>query len=58
MADRYLSQKCGVNPLDGFQENDAIQTDGWRNHYPRHDSSSAVQYVAQSRAKSHKGHMI
>ncbi len=22
MVDRYLSQKIGVNPLDGFREND------------------------------------
>ena len=30
MADRYLSVKFGVNPLDGFRENDVYgrRTDG------------------------------
>ncbi len=41
MVDRYLSVKFGVNPLDGFQENDVYgRTDDGR---PRDDSSSAVQ---------------
>ncbi len=46
MVDRYLSVKFGVNPLDGFRENDvygwpdAGRTDAGR---PRDDSSSAVQ---------------
>ncbi len=41
MVDRYLSVKLGVNPLDGFRENDVYgrMTDG----RPRHDSSSDVQ---------------
>ncbi len=46
MVDRYLSVKFGVNPLDGFRENDVYgrtdgRTDGRRT--PRDDSSSAVQ---------------
>ncbi len=46
MVDRYLSVKFGVNPLDGFRENDVYgqtddgRMDDWR---PRDDSSSAVQ---------------
>ncbi len=41
MVDRYLSVKFGVNPLDGFRENDVYgRTDDGR---PRDDSSSAVQ---------------
>ncbi len=52
MVDRYLSAKFGVNPLDGFRENDVYgRTDGRRttdgrttdDGRPRHDSSSAVQ---------------
>ncbi len=41
--DRYLSVKFGVNPLDGFRENDVYgrQTDD--DGRPRDDSSSAVQ---------------
>ncbi len=40
--DRYLSVKYGVNPLDGFRENDVY---GWTTDdgRPRHDSSSVVQ---------------
>ncbi len=31
MVDRYLSVKYGVNPLDGFRENDVYgRTDGRR----------------------------
>ncbi len=45
--DRYLSVKFGVNPLDGFRENDVYgRTDDGRttdDGRPRDDSSSAVQ---------------
>ncbi len=38
---RYMSLKFGVNPLDGFRENDVYgRTDDGR---PCHNSSSAVQ---------------
>ncbi len=43
IVDRYLSLKFGVNPLDGFRENDVY---GWTtpdDGGPRHVSSSAVQ---------------
>ncbi len=40
MVDRYLLLKFGVNPLDGFRENDVY---GLNDGRPRHDSSSAVQ---------------
>ena len=42
ILDRYLSSKFGVNPLDGFRENDVHgrTTDAYN---LRHDSSSAVQ---------------
>ncbi len=46
MVDRYLSVKFGVNPLDGFRENDVYgRTDGRRTDdgRPRDDSNSAVQ---------------
>ena len=46
MVDRYLSVKFGVNPLDGFRENDVYgRTDGRTTDdgRPRDDSSSAVQ---------------
>ncbi len=45
MVDRYLSVKFGVNPLDGFRENDVyVRTDGrTTDGRPRDNSSSAVQ---------------
>ncbi len=47
MVDKYLSVKFGVNPLDGFRENDAYgrRTDERTTDdgCPRDDSSSAVQ---------------
>ncbi len=46
MVDRYLSVKFGVNPLDGFRENDVYgrTDDRWTDDgRPRDDSSSAVQ---------------
>ncbi len=47
MMDRYLSVKFGVNPLDGFRENDVYErtTDGrWTDDGRlRDDSSSSVQ---------------
>ena len=46
MVDRCLSPKFGVNPPDGFQENDVYgRTDGRTtdDRRPRHDISSAVQ---------------
>ncbi len=44
MVDGYLSVKFGVNPLDGFRENDVYgRTDGRTDGRPRDDSSSAVQ---------------
>ena len=53
MVDRYLSSKFGINSFSGSRENDVYgqRTDGQTtdNGRPR-DSSSAVQYVAQSRA--------
>ena len=39
MVDKYLSPKFGVNPLDGFRENDVYErTDDGD---PRHDSRSS-----------------
>ncbi len=47
MVDRYLSVKFGVNPPDGFRENDVYgrTTDGRTDDdgRPGDDSSSAVQ---------------
>ncbi len=47
MVDRYLLVNFGVNPLDGFRENDVYgrTTDGRTTDdgRPRDDSSSAVQ---------------
>ena len=53
MVDGYLSVKFGVNPLDGFWENDVYgRTDDGR---PRHDSSSDVQwYKAELKMKRYK----
>ena len=42
MVDMYLSVKFGVNPLDGFLENNVYGRTA-DNGRPRHDSSSAVQ---------------
>ncbi len=44
MVDRYLSPKCGVNPLDGFRESGVYgRTTTADDGGPFHDSSSAVQ---------------
>ncbi len=41
MVDRYLSVKFGVNPLDGFRENDVYgRTDDGR---PRHVTQSSTK---------------
>ncbi len=48
MVDRYLSPKFGVDPLDGFRENDVYWRTG--NGRSRNDSNGCA--VSQSRAKN------
>ena len=46
MVDRYLSVKFGVNPLDGFRENDVYgRTDD--DGRPRYDSLALLCATAQ-----------
>ncbi len=48
MVDRYLSLKFGVNPLDGFQENNVY---GWMDAHVMTVAQICCA-VAQSRAKN------